>query len=463
MRTWLIAIIVLVVIVAVAIGFSTMNGGVAVEAAPATRGPIREFVDERGKTRLPQEYNITMPFDGRISPIDLIEGASVYKDQVVARVVPSDLDLSVEAAAAAVDRLKASIRENDDASVEKTGLKQSQSFVQSMDRTVDAAKAQVDSGKAKLDYANSNLERIRKLYQTKTATQEQLDKAELDQVQSGVEYQQDLLLLRAIEAMQAATALLPTGVQQYIDRKGLTHDVLKMQLAEADVRLKQMERDRIRGEIRSPIEGTVLERAISDERQVTAGTTLLKIGRLEDLEIEADILSQDVVNVKEQDPVEITGPAIGSTPAHGTVKQIYPAGFTKVSSLGVEQQRVKVIVAISPEDLARLRKERDLGVDYRVRVRVFTAEKGDALNVPRSALFRGGDGRWQLFVIRDGRARLQPVETGLMNDEIAEITSGLKPDEQVVLAPETSLRDGVRVKPIERSRGVTGGQPPDGD
>jgi multidrug efflux pump subunit AcrA (membrane-fusion protein) len=112
--------------------------------------------------------------------------------------------------------------------------------------------------------------------------------------------------------------------------------------------------------------------------------------------------------------------------------------------------------------LARLRKERDLGVDYRVRVRVITADKGDALTVPRSVLFRGGDGKWQLYVIRDSRARLQPVDTGLMNDETAEITSGLKADEQVVLAPETSLRDGVRVKPIERSRGVTG-QSPDGD
>ena len=119
----------------------------------------------------------------------------------------------------------------------------------------------------------------------------------------------------------------------------------------------------------------MLERAFSDERQVTAGTVLLKIGRLENLEVEADILSQDVVNVKEKDPVEITGPAIGPTPAHGTVKRIYPAGFTKVSSLGVEQQRVKVIIAIDPPDLARLRNQRDLGVDYRVRVRVFTAEK----------------------------------------------------------------------------------------
>jgi HlyD family secretion protein len=396
-----------------------------------------------------------MPFDGRIAAIDLIEGAPVYQGQVVAQVVRSDLDLSVDLAMADVDRLKASIRENDDASVEQTGLKQSLSFVQSMDRTVEAAQAQVDSGHAKLEYANNNLERARKMFQTKTATQDQYEQTQLQQVQSAVEYQQDLLLLRAIQALQAATGLLPTGVQQYIDRKLLTHNVLNMQLEQANVRLKEAQRDRERGELRAPVEGVVLERAFSDERQVTSGTVLLKIGRLEDLEVEADILSQDVVNIKEKDAVEITGPAIGPMPAHGTVKRIYPAGFTKVSSLGVEQQRVKVIISIDPKDLARQRSQRDLGVDYRVRVRVFTAEKDGALTVPRSALFRGGDGKWQLFAIRDDRAHLQPIETGLMNDELAEITQGLAPNELVVLAPETSLKDGIAVKPIQRETTTT--------
>ena len=189
---------------------------------------------------------------------------------------------------------------------------------------------------------------------------------------------------------------------------------------------------------------------------------LLKIGQLADLEVEADILSQDVVNVKEGDVVEITGPAIGPTAVRGKVTRIYPAGFTKVSSLGVEQQRVKVIISFMPDDLARLRKERDLGVDYRVRVRVFTATKEDALTAPRSALFRGGDGRWQVFAIRDGRARLQNIDTGLMNDEAVEIKSGLQAEELVVLAPETSLKEGVKLKAIERARS-SGGQLPEGD
>ena len=206
-------------------------------------------------------------------------------------------------------------------SVEKTGLKQAIDYVESMDRMVEAAKAQVDAGKAKLDYANNNLERIRRTRTTNAATEDDLQRAQVDQVQAGVDYQQDVLGLRAIQALQAATALLPTGVQQYIDRKTLSGDVLEKQLAEAQVRLKETERDRTRGELRSPVKGVVLEREFTDERQVTSGTVLLKIGQLEDLEVEADILSQDVVDVKEGDAVEITGPAIGPTTAHGTVKR----------------------------------------------------------------------------------------------------------------------------------------------
>ena len=97
MRTWMIAGIVLAVVIASVLLSTLMSGGVPVEAAAVARRSIREFVDERGKTRLPQVYNITMPFDGRIAPIELVEGTQVYQGEVVARVVPSDLDLMVEA------------------------------------------------------------------------------------------------------------------------------------------------------------------------------------------------------------------------------------------------------------------------------------------------------------------------------------------------------------------------------
>ena len=152
-----------------------------------------------------------------------------------------------------------------------------------------------------------------------------------------------------------------------------------------------MKKNEQRGEIKSPVDGVVLERLVSDERQVAPGTVLLRIGRLEELQVEADVLSQDVVDVKAGNEVEISGPAIGAIPAHGTVERVYPAGFTKVSSLGVEQQRVKVIISFNASDLERLRHDRGLGTDYRVSVRIITQfEVGSIGHAPIGALPRRG-------------------------------------------------------------------------
>src|SRR5262249_44675651 len=152
---------------------------------------------------------------------------------------------------------------------------------------------------------------------------------------------------------------------------------------------------------------------------------LLEIGQPDEMEVEAEVLSQDAGRIAVGNPVTVYGPAIGNPDAHGTVRRIDPAGFTKLSSLGVEQQRVKGFVTLPPADRAGLRKDRQLGVGYRVRVRIHTAEKADALLLPRSALFRSAGGQWQTFVIRNDRATLQTVQLGLSNDEVAEVTQGV--------------------------------------
>jgi len=451
-RTWTIV----AVIVAAVLGAWWMtwanSPSVAVQTAAAARESIREFVDERGKTRLPQTHLITMPFAGRVEAIDLAEGAPVRKGQVVARLVPLDLELAVQQARAAVQRLEASVRENADVSVEETGYKQTLQFVQSMKATVDAAEARMRSGRAKFDYAEKNLGRIQRLAESGgAASQDELDRAILQKIASTVDYQQDQLIHAAMVAMQAATNLMPTMVRQYIDRKSLTENVLLKQKAEAEARLQQVLQEQQRGTMASPVDGVVLRREVSNERYLSAGTVLLEIGRLEDLEVEAEVLSVDVVQAKVGDPVEIYGPAIGRPHARGTVARIYPAGFTKISSLGVEQQRVLVIIRLAAEDLRRLLDRRSLGVGYRVGVRITTAEKSQALVVPRAALFRARDNQWQVYVVRDGRARIQDVQVGLMNDDRVEIAAGIDEGDEVVVAPESNLSDGVHIEAEKKS------------
>jgi len=435
-----------VALIAVTYGIARgLSSGIPVVTAQVTRGPISEFVDERAITRLPETYLITMPFSGRIEAIDLEEGTVVKKGQVVAQIVESDLKLSVDQATAAVQRLEASVNENADVEVEETAFKQAVQFAASMTETVKVAWERVMAGKAKFDYAEKDLGRVQRSAAGGAHTQDDLEQAELRKKQAGHELQEDLLVHASMQAMEAATDLMPTMVRQFINRRTTrTAEVLLKQKDEAEARLRQVQQDKERGTMTSPVDGVVLKRSISNERFLSAGQTLLEVGRLEDIEIEADVLSLDVVDAEVGDAVEIYGPAIGLPRARGTVARKFPAGFTKISSLGVEQQRVKVIVRFDPEDLTRLLEER-LGVGYRVRVKITTAEKSDALVVPRSALFRGSDGNWQVYAISNGRAVIRQVKNGLINDERVEIVSGLAEGDRVVLAPESNLADGARV------------------
>lgn len=431
--------------------YAYTRGGEAVQVAEVERGTIREFVDERAATRLPDTILITMPYGGRVQAISWKEGQQVKKGEVLARISPEDLAHEVAQARAVVERLDAALVQNDDVTLESSALKQAELFVESMVATVAAAEKQLEAELGRIDYAEKRLARIKKLVPTGAETEEEMDRAELDRIESQVSYRQADLIVESLRSVQKATAMLPQIVRQYIGRKALNHAVLAKERQEAQARLDQALLRERRGEIRAPADAVVLERAISNEQFLPAGTVLLELGQPDRLEVEAEILSEDVIRIRPGNPVEIYGPALGAAPGDGvpgTVRQVYPAGFTKISSLGVEQQRVRVIIDFNQGVLESVRERFPLGVGYRVRVRIFTREKPQARIVPRSALFRSPDGGWQVFAVRRGRAERCTVEVGLTNDQQAEVVTGLEPGELVVLAPPHTLRHGSRVRPV---------------
>jgi HlyD family secretion protein len=182
----------------------------------------------------------------------------------------------------------------------------------------------------------------------------------------------------------------------------------------------------------------VLKIIQDSETVVLPGAPLVDIGNPLDLEIVADLLSTDAVQIKVGASVRIDG--WGGTPIRGRVVRIDPAGFLKVSALGIEEQRVRVTIDLidPPEAWSRL------GHDYRVIVHVVTWSAEDALTVPVSALFRKGDD-WALFAIDEGRARTTVVKIGHRNNRVAEVLTGLSPAAQVVVHPSDRVADGARV------------------
>ncbi|MCA9039321.1 MAG: efflux RND transporter periplasmic adaptor subunit [Planctomycetaceae bacterium] len=401
-------LIIFIVLFAIAgLGYwSYLQSGMLVEATPTRKGTIRAYIEERAKTRVPEVYEITMPLTGRIKPISLKEGDVVEEGQQVAQMDNADLETDLKGSLAQVEQF-----------VE---------MIKSIGLTVEAAQEQINASLAKFEYEQGEYERVSELAEKNAISQSDLGAAELAQFESRVEHRTDVLTWRSIQAIQAAVQIAKTNSEE---------EKLKDQ------------RDLNRAEIKTPVSGTVLKRHVSNEKVLQAGEILLELGQMDQLEIEAEVLTQQAVEISIGDLVEIEGPTVGDATITGKVSKIYPQGFTKVSSLGVEEQRVLVIIDFD-KPIAEIQKElnKKLGIDYRVRVKIITDESRETLIVPRTCLFRDVDDHWSLFVIRNDKAIKTNVVTGLMNDFEVEIKEGVKEGDQVILAPDAELNDQTRVK-----------------
>ena len=193
-------------------------------------------------------------------------------------------------------------------------------------------------------------------------------------------------------------------------------------------------------EVRAPIEGVVLRRHRCCEGAIAAGEPVLEVGSLNDLEVQVDLLTMMAVRVQPGMRVLMTGWG-GDEVLEGTVRRVEPAGFTRVSALGVDEQRVPVIIDFLEPKQAWAR----LGVAFRVEAEFLLWEDDDVLQAPTSALFRHADG-WAVFVIDDGRARLRPVERGRSSGLVSQILDGLEPGERLITHPGDRISDGVRVR-----------------
>jgi len=380
---------------AVALLWVFRPSAVAVDLVEVARGPLAVSVSDEGETRVRDMYVVSAPVPGHLRRIDLEAGDSVVADQtVVAQIEPSDptfLDVrSAAEARAGVDAAAAA-------------------------RT--HAEAQVRRAQAELEFAQSELERIRALARSHTVSENDLDSAErrAKTTDAALAEARAELKVRQSEYQVARARLMPPA-----SRRGTSDcDCVS---------------------VYSPVSGDVLQVLTESEGVVQSGAPLVEIGDPDKLEIVVDLLSADAVRVRpgQRAIIEAWG---GTRPLEGVVRRVEPFGFTKVSALGIEEQRVNVVIDIREP---RQQWER-LGHGYRVEPRIVLWESRDVLKVPLSALFRQGQ-QWAVFVAQDRRAVLRPVDIGHENGLEAEVVSGLEAGERVVLHPGDRVSPGARLQ-----------------
>jgi HlyD family secretion protein len=381
-----------IVLILAGIGYLWLRPqAVRVETAAAVRGPMQVTVDEEGETRVRDRFVVAAPLSGRIERITLDEGDRVTAGTVVVRMYPQPLDPRTFAEGTA--HLEAALAAKREAA------------------------ARVEQARAAVVQAVRAASRARKLSKDGTISAEELELAVLNETTRQKELEAaEFSARKADYEMRAAEAAL-------LAASGRTDGGPNAEV-----------------ELQSPVDGTVLRILEESERVVSVGTPLVEIGDPTDLEIVVDILSTDAVPVRAQAPVLIEDWG-GDHPLQARVRLVEPSGFTKISALGVEEQRVNVVADFVDKPGA-------LGDGYRVEARIVVWKSDDVLKVPSSALFRRR-GAWNVFVVEAGKARHRAVEVGHRNPVEAEITAGIKDGERVILHPSDLLDDGVRVAALE--------------
>ena len=388
-RRWLVVLLLVGAVVAVAMWPTP----VPVDVMPSTRGPLAVTVDDEGETRVRHRYVVSAPLTGRVLRSELEPGDPVVRGRtVVAR-------LRAEAPALIDARTRA----------------EAEAGVATARAALGRAEAELRRATAAVELARADLRRQRELAAAQLTTVQAVDAAESN-------------AQAAEEGVRAAEFAVAAGRSQFDQANAR----LMVPTIEASGRVLT---------VTAPVDGVVLKRLRESESVVNAGEPLLEIGNpVTDLEIVSDLLSTDAVRVKPGAKVRVEQWG-GDRVLAATVRRVEPSGFTKISALGVEEQRVNVLMDFA--DPAEAWKA--LGDGYRVEVRIVIWEEAEVVRVPTSALVRQGDG-WSVFVVNGDRLQRVTVEVGQRNAEEAEIRSGLDAGRQVVVHPSDQAIDGALIE-----------------
>jgi HlyD family secretion protein len=357
-----------------------------VETARAAFGTLRATVNEEGKTRIKQRYVVSAPVTGQLRRIPFKAGAEVRTGETVVAVIEPAAPTLLDARTRTATEAKR-----------------------------DTALANLDKARTNQHFAASELRRLEKLHAEKMVSLQELETGQLREASAAKEQAAAESALRQAEAELAEfAAIAPTGTNTVLDPV----------------------------QVKAPATGSVLHVFEENARVVAAGTPLMEIGDPLDIEVVVEVLSRDGAAIPPGTPVELEQWG-GGQPLRAKVRLVEPAAFTKVSALGVEEQRVNVVAdLLTPPD-----QRRNVGDNFRVEARIIVWEAQDALKVPAGALFRKGE-QWAVFVVADGRARLRIVKAGRSSGTETQVLEGLKEGEEVILYPGSRVRDGQRVTAV---------------
>ncbi|MGG6293935.1 HlyD family efflux transporter periplasmic adaptor subunit [Leptolyngbya sp. AN02str] len=412
---------------------------IAVDVAQVQPGELQVAIHAEGKTRVRDRFVIAAETNGRLARVALSEGDAVAAGTVVAQLDPLPLNASVQEALGRLAEWQAQRAGVATQRPKAEAIAQAQSRTQAAQAQRQQAEAAVTEARAALTQAQRDRQRAQQLEATGAIARQDRERAELNETTRAQALETATLAVRSRAAdVDVARAALAEIQQEQSDPDYLLQ-VYDARIASTEAELSKLRDEAARTDIRSPVAGIVLTVHQKSAQFVTAGTPLMEIGNATQMELVIDVLSTDAIRIKPGNRIWIK-PGIESeaAPIAATVRTVEPSAFTKVSALGVEEQRVNIIGDF-------VEAEQPFGDGYRVDASIVVWSGTEILQTPISSLFRCEQSAWCVFVVEQGKAYQRPIQIGQRSDRHAEIISGLAAGETVILHPTEQIGHGRRV------------------
>ncbi len=430
------------IVVVLALAFRPVP--IRVDVAKVRRGNLQVTVDEEGETRIRNRFIVSAPVAGRMNRINLDEGDRVTKGTIIAQIDPLPLEADVREAQARLRQWQAERAGVETQRPKRQALLQAEARIRAAIAKQKEAQAKVERAKASLEQAKRDRQRAQKLHSDGAVSRQAKEREELEEITRQRELEAEKRMAESTEAeVNAARETLSLLRAEQQDPDYLL-DVYDARIASVEAELAKLADDAKRTNIKAPIDGYVLRVEQESAKYVEAGTPILELGNPQDLEIVVDLLSADAVKVKPGATMSIEHWG-GEQTLKARVRYLEPSAFTKVSALGVEEQRVNVIADFIDEQIP-------LSDRYRVETKTIVWSGENVLIVPLSALFRCQSERnidtaniWCTFVVEEKKARKRQVKVSQRSNFEAVIEKGLNPEEMVILHPTEQIQEGAKV------------------
>lgn len=387
--------------------YMNMQGGQDVETVVVEKGEIKQYTEDTAVVQANKKQTVYMEGSGKVNSIQVKEGDSVSKGDVLLTMNTGDLELKLKDADSKIKAAKAQLASTD---------------VSNYANKIEISQSAVDTAKVTYDTTKRNFDNAKTLFEAGAMSEQELKNAE--------------------DAFKSSEAGVKSANSQLKDAKDGAPDYMKrgyIETVEQAVIFKDsIVREIEKQQVKAGIDGIVIEKLVEENSIGAPGTAAFLLGDVKSLELESNILADDIYKVHVGNEVEVSGKAIGDAKLKGKVIKIAPEAKNITSSLGVNQKRVAVTIEIT-DDIGTLKPGYDLDS------KIITKMKSDALIIPDTAVF-DYKGSSCVFAIENGKTVLRQIKKGIESDKTIEVLEGLKEGEKIILKPDNNMKEGIKIK-----------------